>query len=91
MPVENIESHLPKSRLLKNFIVGNSQPFHGPLEQGRSRTEYQNDCSLLHVRGVGGTPKNVALKRLCIVVNPDIIMIQETMYIISKTEDIFSS
>jgi exonuclease III len=44
-----------------------------------------------NARGVGGTPKSLALKQLCVVVNPDIIMVQETMRSRTKLEEIFSS
>jgi exonuclease III len=44
----------------------------------------------LNVRGVGGAPKSLALKRLFDLVKPDIVMIQETMVDGNKAREVFS-
>jgi hypothetical protein len=44
----------------------------------------------LNVRGVGGAPKFLALKRLFDLVKPDIVMIQETMVDGNKAREVFS-
>jgi len=41
-------------------------------------------------RGVGGAPKKLALKRMFLSLNPDIIMIQETMCLDDKARENFS-
>jgi ABC-type uncharacterized transport system YnjBCD ATPase subunit len=43
-----------------------------------------------NVRGVGGAPKKLALKRMFLSLKPDIIMIQETMCPSDKAREIFS-
>jgi len=45
----------------------------------------------LNVRGVGGAPKSLALKRLFDLVKPDIDMIQETMVDGNKAREVFSN
>jgi exonuclease III len=44
-----------------------------------------------NAQGLGGAPKLLSLKRLCKVVNPDVIMVQETMCIGARAEEICNS
>jgi hypothetical protein len=44
----------------------------------------------LNVKGVGGDPKNLALKRLFDMIKPDLVMIQETMVLGVKAREVFS-
>jgi exonuclease III len=43
----------------------------------------------LNVRGVGGSSKYLALKRLLELVKPDVMLIQETMVGVEKARDLF--
>jgi endonuclease/exonuclease/phosphatase family metal-dependent hydrolase len=43
----------------------------------------------LNVRGVGGSSKYLALKRLLDLVKPDVLLIQETMVGVAKARDLF--
>jgi hypothetical protein len=45
----------------------------------------------LNVRGVGGAPKSLSLKRLFDLVKPYIVMIQETMVDGNKAREVFSN
>ena len=45
----------------------------------------------LNMRGIGGTLKQQALKRMFFVYKPDVVMIQESMRSRSKSIEIFSS
>lgn len=45
----------------------------------------------LNMRGIGGTLKQQALKRMFFVYKPDVVMIQESMRSRSKAIEIFSS
>jgi hypothetical protein len=44
-----------------------------------------------NARGVVGTPKLLSLKHLCVVVVPDVILIQETMCSGLKSEEFFKN
>ena len=44
----------------------------------------------MNIRGVGGAPKFLALRRMCEIVRPDILLIQETMVSSDKAIDVFS-
>ena len=44
-----------------------------------------------NVRGVGGAPKSLALRRLFDLVKPDLVMIQETMVPGVRAREVFSN
>jgi exonuclease III len=45
----------------------------------------------LNSRGVGGAPKQQALKRLCVVYKTDVLLLQETICARSNVVEFFSS
>ena len=44
----------------------------------------------MNIRGVGGTHKILALRRVCELVRPDVLLIQETMVSVDKALEVFS-
>jgi exonuclease III len=44
-----------------------------------------------NARGVGSAPKILSLKRLIEISKPDIVLIQETMCLVAKAKEVFSS
>jgi hypothetical protein len=75
----------------KKFEVENNQLSFGPLEQGKPVNEFKIIVLSFNEHGIRGTPKILALKRLCVVVNPNILLIQETMCRGAKADEVFSS